>query len=163
VTAANGIPLTELRMQLVKLAKDRGSDYGIIVRRLRNPNLTASTNPMAAFFGGGLNREGARLEPAILAYRVYADGREELIRNVTFSGLTEASFKEIVGVSKEHVVQTTPISIRSANPFSMGPFDAGPRVASIVVPSLLFEDLTLQPPQGEVPKPPVSGHPYFEK
>lgn len=28
---------------------------------------------------------------------------------------------------------------------------------------VLFEDITLKPPSGEIPKVPVSMHPYFDK
>jgi hypothetical protein len=33
----------------------------------------------------------------------------------------------------------------------------------VVTPALLFEDLTLKKPTGEIPHPPVAGHPFFEK
>lgn len=159
VTTDKGTSLAELKTELVKLAKDRGKDYGILIRRLRNGQLAQGPLGMA----GGPGRDGIRVEPATLAYKVYADGREELIRNVMFSGLSIGSFKDIVGTSKERTVYTAPIALRSANPYSFSRFAAGPLLVSIATPSLLFEDLTLQPPQGEIPKPPVSGHPYFEK
>jgi hypothetical protein len=38
--------------------------------------------------------------------------------------------------------------------------DATPLV-SVVTPSLLFEDLTLKRPSGEIPTPPVAAHPAF--
>ena len=43
------------------------------------------------------------------------------------------------------------------------PGDSGATVVSFVVPSLLFEDVTLTKPRGEIPKPPVAKHPFFDK
>ena len=40
---------------------------------------------------------------------------------------------------------------------------AGPLVVSVSTPSLLFEDLALQRPTGEIPHLPVTPHPSFEK
>jgi hypothetical protein len=33
----------------------------------------------------------------------------------------------------------------------------------VVTPALLFEDLTLKKPTGEIPNPPVANHPFFEE
>jgi hypothetical protein len=40
---------------------------------------------------------------------------------------------------------------------------AGPTLVSYVVPSLLFEDLTIEQPSGEVPKPPLITNPLTTK
>jgi hypothetical protein len=38
--------------------------------------------------------------------------------------------------------------------------DAGnPAVVSLVVPDLLFEDVSVNPPSGNIPKSPISPHP----
>jgi hypothetical protein len=39
----------------------------------------------------------------------------------------------------------------------------GPTEVSANVPSMLFEDVTLAKPTGDVPIPPFSTHPYFDK
>ena len=36
-------------------------------------------------------------------------------------------------------------------------------LVSMVTPSLIFEDLTLKQPSGEIPNPPVASHPFFER
>jgi len=36
-------------------------------------------------------------------------------------------------------------------------------IVSWVVPSLLFEDLTLKKPSGENLRPPIAAHPYFDR
>jgi hypothetical protein len=97
----------------------------------------------------------------VLAYKVFPDGREELIRNASITGLTAATFKEIVAASKESYLHTAPFRGRMSP--GQSPLDYGAQVISLVVPSLLFEDLTLRKMRGEVPKPPVAPHPFFDK
>ena len=44
-----------------------------------------------------------------------------------------------------------------------GQAESGLAILSSMVPSFLFEDLTLKKPTGEIPKPPVVKHPYFDE
>jgi hypothetical protein len=96
---------------------------------------------------------------------VYLDGHEELIRNAGVSGVSLENLKDIVGVSNTKTVYAAPFSSRSALPFigMVGPFSSSTVVSYVVPSSLLFEELALQKPSGEIPKPPVSKHPYFDK
>jgi predicted Zn-dependent protease len=127
----------ELRKQLVESAKSRGNTYGIVIRRLSGKSAT-------------------------LAYRVYEDGHEELIRNADISELNSASFKDILAVSSQRVVYTEATPLRNTSPFNVNPFSGGQPLVSYVVPSLLFEDVTIEKPSGEVPKPPVARNPLLE-
>lgn len=152
-----------LRAEFLRLVKQRGKEYGIVVRRIGNPGVRGGGQGMSfSFSSAGPSRQGSRVEPAIAAYQVFLDGREQLIRNATIAGLTVATFKEIVAVCDKPVVYTAPFSVRSANPFTFNPGGTTP-VVSFVVPSLLFDDVTVQKPSGEIPKPPFSKHPSFEK
>ena len=45
-----------------------------------------------------------RVENPKLAYRVYPDGREELVRKAEFTGITDALFKEIIAASDASTV-----------------------------------------------------------
>jgi predicted Zn-dependent protease len=128
----------ELRKQLLDSAKSRGHRYGIVVRRLSGNSAT-------------------------LAYRAYEDGREELIRNADIAGLNAASFKDILAVSDRSVVYTEATPSRNSSPFGAYPPSGGQPLQSYVVPSLLFEDVTIERPSGESPKPPVTGSPLLDK
>lgn len=126
-----------LREELLLEVRDRDLEYGIIVRRVEDSN--------------------PRLPIAITeAYRVYTDGREELMRNGQMSQLTLRAFKDILAVSDDRVLYTTRLSVRS----NSGQFGRG--VISIATPSLLFEDLSITRPTGDIPFPPVAAHPFFE-
>lgn len=138
VTADNGLTAAELRAKFLDLLKQRNKEFGILVRRMRN-----ATSP-------------------VMAYKVFPDGREELIRGVQFSGLNAAAFKDIVAASKDQNIITVQYRPRSALPTSSA-VDNGSLALSLAVPSLLFEDVTVRKTRGETPNPPVAGHPFFSK
>jgi predicted Zn-dependent protease len=122
VNSAKTSTSEELRKQLLEAAKSRGNQYGIVVRRISGRTAT-------------------------LAYRVYDEGREELIRNAVISGLSSASFKDILAVSDRREVYT----------------EGGQPLVSYVLPSLLFDDATIEKPSGEISKPPIAGNPLLQK
>lgn len=168
VTVDRPMTAEELREELRLLVQDREAEFGILVRRMGNPGLQDATARMMSMItigrGGG---EDEGVEGLIAAYKVYADGREELIRNVRISGISAASFKDIVAASAPGPLYSAPFSAPSSrNPFSFVTFGGGltgtPPVVSWAVPSLLFEDMTLKRPSGQVPKPPVAAHPFFD-
>jgi len=143
VTAENGLSDAELHAKFLDLVKKRNKEFGIVVRRMRN-----SQHPL-------------------LAWKVFPDGREELIHGVEFSGLNASAFKEIVEASKSQNLLT--VEFHPQGPMSMsflgGLFssgDEGYAPVTLAVPSLLFEDVTVHKVRGETPKPPVTAHPYFE-
>ena len=132
--------------EFFELVEDRGNEYGIIVRRIGHPSLRALR-------GLGVPRQRrTSVEDAIVAYRVYPDGREEPIRNVVLSGIDVSAFRDIVAASKDQTVHSTPMRGR-----------AGGREISIVVPDLLFEEIAIRKLSGEIPNPPVAKHPFFKE
>jgi hypothetical protein len=168
VSADGGMTDAELKEELLALIAEREAEFGVLVRRLGNPQLKSEIDRMMSMIMmGPPGSEGARAEAVIEAYRVYPDGREELIRNVEISGIATASFKEIVAASESARAYTAPFagggSRMSGLVISMGSGRRGGQtLVSWVVPSLLFEDLTLKKPGGEVPNPPVADHPFFD-
>ncbi len=164
VTADNAMSAQELREKFIGLIKQRGKEYGIAVRSVSNPSFKLTRGPMVNLMGAQSGE--SRVEPAILAYKVFPDGKEELVRNVEISGLSVATFKEILAASKEQVVYSVPFRGRAAASAPYVIIDGGSgegSVVSYVMPSLLFEDITLKKPSGEIPKPPVGSHPFFDK
>ena len=128
----------ELRKRLVESAKSSGYAYGIIVRRLSGKTAT-------------------------LAYRIYPDGHEELVRNADVADLTSASFKHISAVSDQRTVYTETAQSKSASPLNLNLAGGAQPLVSYVVPSMLFAELTIEKPSGESPKPTIIGSPLTEK
>jgi hypothetical protein len=174
VTAKDGLSDKALREKLLETAKEAGLDYAIVVRRMADPVVTPSDDdPMAMMrrmmAGGG---EGTDVEPLIAAYKVTADGKEILLRNLEIGDLNAGSFKDIVAASQSRTVMALPFaggggSASMRRLMSMVVMRGGggtpPPLATIVTPSLLFEDLSLKKPSGEIPTPPIAAHPFFDK
>ncbi len=165
VTAEKGPNAGEMKSELLKLVKQRGKEYGILVTRISNPLLMPSMNRMMSMFMPR-GMQGAQGMSVIAAYKVFPDGRQELIRNAELTDVTAATFKDIVLASRDQTVYSGPFLART---MFMGFFSgggtgqAGVPVLSFIVPSLLFEDLTLKRPTGEVPNLPIAKHPFFDK
>jgi PmbA/TldA metallopeptidase C-terminal domain len=165
VSVESGRSDQELKDELLRLTKARGNEFGVVIRRIGNPSLTRDSLQIMIDGFGAAGRQADELRNIVLAYKVYPDGREELIRNAVVSDLTVASFKEIVGVSRTVMVTSVPFSVRVGLPFSFdfGGIEAAAAPISLAVPSLLFEELTLKKPPGQIPKPPVAKHPFFDR
>ena len=151
----------DLQQELMALIRDRGIEFGLVVRRLGTDRFGTFTDPSTLLrqFAVG----GDEVSPCIAAYKVYPDGREVLLRNVEILGLTAASFKEVVAAGGETIAYTAPFSpAQTETPAAFfRRTSEEPPLVSLVAPSLLFEELTLKKPSGEIPKPPVLKHPYF--
>jgi hypothetical protein len=149
VSASEGLTPASLKAELLKVVRQRGKDYGVIVRRLGDPLLGGAHDAT-----GPASGDGVRVEPAILAYRAFPDGREELLRNVEIAGMSVTLFKDILAAGQEPSVLTVPFRAASS---------PSAQIVSFAVPSLLFEDVTLKKPSGDIPKPQVAKHPYFDR
>ena len=167
LTADNGLSEQALREQFIKLIQQRRKEFGIVVRRLGNPALKASPDGSSMMFvQRGRGEED--LEDPIAAYKVFPDGHEELIRNVNLTGIGLSTFKDIVAASSTPTVYTSPFTARNTGIFPTISFfelaqgEGGKPIISVAVPSLLFDDLTLRKPTGNIPKPPTFPRPIAD-
>jgi predicted Zn-dependent protease len=137
VTAENGLSQAELHAKFMDLVKQRNKQFGIVVRRMRTGQYP------------------------VLAWKVFPDGREELIRGMQFSGLNAATFKEIVAASKDQNILT--VEFRPQPGIAMFTIaDESYAPVTLAVPSLLFDDVTVRKVRGEMSKPPIMSNPYFD-
>jgi microcin-processing metallopeptidase PmbA/TldD-like protein len=175
VDSEGGVSDQALRADLLKRAAARGRPYAVVVRRLANPASLALSDPMELLAIMGDMGEDADESPALqatVAVKLFPDGHEEPIRNGAVSGVTAASFKDIVAASQSRTVYTS--SFHSVGgmfaAFGAGGGGGGMNLqmmsaglgyaASYVVPSFLFEDVTVKGPSGDRPKPPLSSPPW---
>lgn len=158
--SSSGLTAEEMTEEFLVLLEERDLEYGIVVRRLQEPG----AGRFQARRGG--RSRGGRLIRAVVAVKVFPDGREELIREAVLTGLSESSFRDIVAASEALTNHT--ILFRHSSP-SFGPFGfAMPSrrsgiMASLAVPSLLFEDVSVRRPPGNIPRPPVVAKPVSGK
>ncbi|MFZ0964475.1 MAG: metallopeptidase TldD-related protein [Terriglobia bacterium] len=93
-------------------------------------------------------------------FKVYPDGHEEPMRLGQFDGLDDGAFKDLAAASRDLTVYSIPYAAYGGRLY---PGQTAAPLVSFVAPSLLFEDLSLKPATGELPRLPLSKHPYFDK
>ena len=87
VSADQGVPEQQLKAKLLEIIKAGGQKYGMIIRKLDFPSsapLPELQKVLKQMQASGISRS---ITPAILAYRIYPDGREELVRGVRLQRL----------------------------------------------------------------------------
>jgi TldD protein len=153
VTAKQTVPDADLRKKLLEMVAQRGKPYGIVVRKLDLPASGSLDELQRQSMSSG--QRGGSTRPValpLMIYRLYPDGREELVRGVRFRGLNARSLRDIVAAS---ATETAFHFAGNGSPLPV--MNAGGYVSlhSVVAPSVLFEDLELEKRQEDWPKLPV--------
>jgi TldD protein len=151
VSARGGISGAALRNKLIEMCRERNKPYGLLVRKLDFPS-SAGMDEIRRLLAG-LAQDGARpLSPPILVYRLYPDGREELVRGLRFRGMNARTLKDIVAASDESFVFDF---YDSTAPFALVGGAMFVSEASVIAPSLLIDDVELDRGREELPRPPL--------
>ncbi|HEY6903868.1 MAG TPA: metallopeptidase TldD-related protein [Candidatus Acidoferrales bacterium] len=140
--------------------KSEREQYCLVVREMDNPALSLlhqdDFSELLASFGGGAGT-GDRLP--LVVYRIYPDsGREELIRGARIIGLNTRALRNIAGIGNDNFVYNYMQS--QANGFAgtalsaFGSAQVG-LPASVVAPSLLFEEVEVRGERGEAKRLPL--------
>ena len=149
VRASQTTPAADMKNKLIELCRAANKPYGILIRKLDYPSMGSigEWERMAQSAGAG-----RLMVPPLLAYRIYPDGREELVRGLLFRGVSTHSFKDIVAASDENYVFDM---IDSNAPFALVGAGSFTTTASIIAPAVLFEELELEPKMEEIQEPPI--------
>ena len=149
IRSSQTTPAADMKQRLIQMCHDRNKPYGILIRQLDYPSSASIPELRRLLQAAGSDRPVA---PPLLAYKVYPDGREELVRGVRFRDVSTRSLKDIAAVSDENYVFGL---IDSDAPFALMGAGSFITTASVIAPAVLFDELELEPVQEEVPKPPI--------
>ena len=151
VRASQTVSAAALKTQLLELCARRNKPYGIIVRKMDFPS-SASFDGIRRMLTAAGAGAGRAVSPPVLAYRVYPDGREELVRGLRFRTLGARSLRDILAASDETSVFDF---LDNGAPFAV--MGGGNFVAetSVAAPSVLVDDVELEPMQPDYPRPPL--------
>lgn len=162
------VSAAELKKKFLDSCRAEKLPYCLIVREMDNPALSLlhqeDLSELLASFGGGAGT-GDRLP--LLVYRVYpADGHEEIVRGGRIIGLNIRSLRNLAGIGNESFVYNyyAQTQIPGFSGTALGAFGSAQSglPASVVAPSLLFEELEVRGARGEpkrlplLPAPPLS-------
>ena len=95
-----------------------------------------------------------------MIYKVYPDGREELVRGMRFRSFNARSLKDILAAGNDSVVFEY---MNNSAPFALIGGGSYTAETCVVAPSVLIDDLELHPVEDEQPKLPVVTAPDFQK
>jgi hypothetical protein len=126
--SAQAVPASELKSKYLEVLKAQDKAFGYIVRGIANPSeMTVGNGPGGPFI--------------IDVVKVTADGRETPVRGLRFGTVPPTAFRDLVEASQERMLYNYRVS--------------GTDAASLIVPSLMFEELEIQKVTDIVQKPPV--------
>jgi TldD protein len=159
-TSTDTLSPAELKKKFLDECRAEKLPYCLEVRQMDNPSLSLlhqeDFSELLASFGGGAGT-GDRLP--LLVYKVYAqDGREEMIRGSRIVGLNARALRNLGGIGNDNFVHNYMQSqINGFAGTALGAYGSanGGLPASIVAPSLLFDELEVRGARGEPKRLPL--------
>ena len=159
-TSTETLSPAELKKKFLEECRAEKLPYCLIVRQMDNPTLSLlhqeDFSELLASFGGGAGT-GDRLP--LLVYKIHPeDGREEMIRGSRIVGLNSRALRNLGGIGNDDFVYNYMQS--QLNGFAgtaLGAFGSanGGLPASVVGPSLLFDELEVRGARGEPKRLPL--------
>jgi TldD protein len=144
--------IADLKKKLIDLIQQRGLPYGMIVRRLDFPSSAGLDEARKILSSGSAGGSSQPVSMPLYAYRLYPDGREELVRGERFKGINARSLKDILAAGDDSVTFNY---LDNGAPFALLGFGSGAAEVTVVAPSVLIDDLEMSKVDDEMPKLPI--------
>jgi TldD protein len=166
-SSAETLTAAELKKKFLDTCRAEKLAFCLVVREMDNPALSLlhqdDFSELLASYGGGAGT-GDRLP--LVVFRIYPEtGREEMIRGSRIVGLNSRALRNLAGIGNDSFVFNYMQSqINGFSGTALGAFGSAQSglPASVVAPSLLFEELEVRGARGEakrlplLPPPPMS-------
>jgi TldD protein len=149
LSGERGEPRAALRRRLLREVREQGLDYGLVIRRLDDPHVTANAElSRLELFQLLQGRNPDAPSGALLAYRVYPDGREELVRGVQLGPVPLRAWRDVIATSRERTVfnylaTTDDLNLVRLTGAVPGFVPSGGVESAVVTPDLLFRELDI--------------------
>jgi TldD protein len=150
VSATGGLGDAALRARAIATAKADGLPYVLVVDRL-------DVRSYSDFDPSLISDRSTVARPAIVK-RVYADGREQLVRGALFGEINARNLRDISAVGTRATVYTF-FGNGNASPYASMFANTQGYLVSIASPALLFKDVEVKPPRNSQRSAPVAARP----
>jgi hypothetical protein len=162
----------QLKQQLIDAAKEEGLEFGYIVKGVTPVTETQSSesDPLERALlpqQGPPESSQFRLTKPYSIFRVFPDGREEMVRGIEFGIINISALKNVLATSDDEIVYEYPLSnssllsgtsgILSRLGTAAGLGQSG--YATIITPALLIGGIDLRKSVGNYPKIPIVTYP----
>ncbi|HUS67873.1 MAG TPA: metallopeptidase TldD-related protein, partial [Kofleriaceae bacterium] len=151
VTGKGGVDRKALVKKLLAEAKAQGLPHAIIIRQFDDAAIT-SNSELTRFERLRLLQSADQQAPppAVLAYRVYPNGKEELVRGVQLKPVGMRAWRDVIAVGKERTVRNFLAStedplLQQVNGGGPGFVPSAGVESAVVTPDLLFRELDIVP------------------
>lgn len=153
----------ELKKKFLDECREEKLNYCIVVRQMDNPSISLmhqdDFTELLASFGG--NAATDRLP--LVVYKVYpSDGHEEVVRGARITGFSPRSLRNIAGIGNDDYVYNFMLNQTvGVTGTALGAFGNAQNglAASVVAPSLLFEEVEVRGARGEPKRLPILSEP----
>jgi TldD protein len=141
------ISLAKLKQSMLELCQDIDLEYGLLIKKLDIPGASSGGY---SYWGAQAGKKGGLTAPLEI-YKVYADGREEPVRNLEFADVTARILRDILQTGDQLYAYNYIIN----DDFEMP--------AAIVCPAVLVEEMELKKSEAKIKKPPILPSPLARK
>ncbi|MBA3465478.1 MAG: hypothetical protein H0T46_36435 [Deltaproteobacteria bacterium] len=161
VSGKTTVSRAALKAKLIATARAEGLKYGLIIRRFDDAAITAAPEFSRRELVQLIKSTDQQIPPpAVLAYRVLPNGKEELVRGVQLAEVPIRAWKDVLGVSKETTTYNFlaategQLNLRLTGGTDDGFVPSGGIESGIVTPDLLLKEIDVQPAStGALPSP----------
>ncbi len=149
VTAKKGLSQKRLYRKFIQEIKEQELPYGVIIASFDDAAITAApefARREMARFARSLDQSAP--PPAMMAYRLYANGKKELVRGVQLKPVSVRAWKDVVAAGRKITVKnflasTETYLIHKLRGVEDGNVPSGGIESAIVTPDLLFRELDI--------------------
>ena len=158
--ASETVSKDELKKKFLDICRSNKQEYCLEIKEMDNPAISLlhqdDFSELLASYGGGAG-SGDRLP--LLVYKVYpADGHEEIVRGARITGLNSRLLRNVTAIGNDPFVYNyMQTQVAGFAGTALGAFGSAQNglPASVVAPSLLFEELDVRGARGEPKRPPL--------
>jgi predicted Zn-dependent protease len=158
--ASETVSKDDLKKKFLDICRSNKQEYCLEIKEMDNPAISLlhqdDFSELLASYGGGAG-SGDRLP--LLVYKVYsADGREEIVRGARITGLNSRVLRNVTAIGSDPFVYNyMQTQVAGFAGTALGAFGSAQNglPASVVAPSLLFEELDVRGARGEPKRPPL--------
>jgi len=166
-SSSAAVSADELKKKFMDACKQNGNKWCLIVREMDNPVLgVREQDDLSDLVMGAASGAATGERLPLLVYRVNVDdGSESLIRGARLTGLTLRAMRNLAGVGADvsafNFMQSQQVGFSGTALAAFGSSDSGVP-ATVIAPSLLFDDVEVRGARGEperlplVPPPPLN-------
>jgi TldD protein len=170
VSATGGMSRKALEQKLVAAARAEGLKYGLMIKRFDDAAVTGAPEFTRRELIQMIKTTDPLLPPpALLAYKVHPNGKQELVRGAQLTDVPIRAWKDVIGTSKELTAfnylaptDANQLTLRLTGGTDDGFVPSGGVESAIVTPDLLLKEIDVTSsnfgvrPTPSVPKPSVA-------